>query len=126
KSFKITMNFQQKIYCNSFCIFFITNHCQSYFIRICYAVTNSDKLGATLICDEEYPKRVAIDFLLKIHGDFKTFIAEKKIDISLYTNDTDLPLRLSRVTSPVPPSSTISGSSVWRRRMKSPSRWMPE
>ena len=57
---------------------------------ICYAIANSDKIGLTMICDEEYPKRVAIDFLLKIHGDFKTFIAEKKNDLSLYTSDTDL------------------------------------
>ena len=57
---------------------------------ICYAVSNSDKIGLTMICDEEYPKRVAIDFLLKVHDNFKTFIAEKKIDISLFTSDTDV------------------------------------
>ena len=57
---------------------------------ICYAVSNSDKIGLTMICDEEYPKRVAIDFLLKIHDNFKTFVAEKKLDISLYTTDTDV------------------------------------
>ena len=57
---------------------------------ICYAIANSDKIGLTMICDEEYPKRVAIDFLLKIHADFKTFIAEKKLDLNLYTNDTDV------------------------------------
>jgi synaptobrevin family protein YKT6 len=57
---------------------------------ICFAIANSDKIGLTMICDEEYPKRVAIDFLLKVHDNFKTFIAEKKIDISLFTSDTDV------------------------------------
>ena len=57
---------------------------------ICYAIANSDKIGLTMICDEEYPKRVAIDFLLKIHADFKTFIAEKKLDLNLITADTDV------------------------------------
>jgi synaptobrevin family protein YKT6 len=57
---------------------------------ICFAIANSDKIGVTMICDEEYPKRVAIDFLLKVHNDFKTFISEKKLDLNLYTNDTDV------------------------------------
>jgi len=57
---------------------------------ICYAISNSDKIGVTMICDEEYPKRVAIDFLLKIHDNFKTFIQEKKIDLNMYTADTDV------------------------------------
>ena len=57
---------------------------------ICYAISNSDKIGVTMICDEEYPKRVAIDFLLKVHSDFKAFIAERKIDLNLYSSDTDV------------------------------------
>ena len=57
---------------------------------ICYAISNSDKIGVTMICDEEYPKRVAIDFLLKIHDNFKTFLQEKKIDLNMYTADTDV------------------------------------
>ena len=57
---------------------------------ICYAIANSDKIGVTMICDEEYPKRVAIDFLLKVHNDFKTFVAEKKLDLNLYSSDTDV------------------------------------
>ena len=57
---------------------------------ICYAIRNSDKIGVTMICDEEYPKRVAIDFLLKIIDDFKIFIMEKKIDLNLYIKDTDI------------------------------------
>ena len=57
---------------------------------ICYAISNSDKIGVTMICDEEYPKRVAIDFLLKIHDNFKTFLQEKKINLNMYTSDTDV------------------------------------
>ena len=57
---------------------------------ICYAISNSDKIGVTMICDEEYPKRVAIDFLLKIHDNFKTFLQEKKIDLNMNTSDTDV------------------------------------
>ena len=57
---------------------------------ICYAIAHSDKIGVTMICDEEYPKRVAIDFLMKVHDNFKTFVAEKKLDLNLYTADTDV------------------------------------
>ena len=57
---------------------------------ICYAISNSDKIGVTMICDEEYPKRVAIDFLLKIHDNFKSFLQEKKLDLNMYTSDTDV------------------------------------
>ena len=57
---------------------------------ICYAIANSDKIGVTMICDEEYPKRVAIDFLMKIHENFKTFVEEKKLDLNLISSDTDV------------------------------------
>jgi len=55
---------------------------------ICYAIANSDKVGVTMICDEEYPKRVSIDFL-KIHDNFKTFVAERRLDLNLYTTDNN-------------------------------------
>ena len=57
---------------------------------ICYAILNSEKIGVTMICDEEYPKRVAIDLLLKIHADFKTFCAEKCINVNSYVKDEDI------------------------------------
>ena len=57
---------------------------------ICYAISTSDKIGITMVCDEEYPKRVAIDFLFKIHDNFMNYIREKKIDLSIYTSDTDV------------------------------------
>ena len=58
--------------------------------EICYAMTNSDKIGVTIICDKEYPKSSAFEFLLKIHDNFKTFVAEKRLDLNLYTADTDV------------------------------------
>ncbi len=57
---------------------------------ICYAISTSDKIGITMVCDEEYPKRVAIDFLFKIHANFMNYIIEKKIDLNIYTSDTDV------------------------------------
>ena len=57
---------------------------------ICYACTNSDKIGATMICDEEYPKRVAVDLLLKILDQFNSFVYQNKIDVKKYNTDTDL------------------------------------
>ena len=57
---------------------------------ICYAITNEDKIGLTLISDEEYPKRVAIDFLLKIHDNFKTFLAQQNVNLNSIEKDTDL------------------------------------
>ena len=57
---------------------------------ICYACTNSDKIGATMICDEEYPKRVAVDLLLKILEQFNTFVYQNKYNVKSYTSDTDL------------------------------------
>ena len=57
---------------------------------ICYGIKTLDKIGVTIICDEEYPKRVAIDFLFKIIEDFKIFLKEKKIDLNIYSTDTCL------------------------------------
>ena len=57
---------------------------------ICYAIANEDKIGLTLISDEEYPKRVAIDFLLKIHDNFKTFLAQQNVNLNSIEKDTDL------------------------------------
>ena len=57
---------------------------------ICYAIANEDKIGVTLISDEEYPKRVAIDFLLKIHDNFKTFLAQQNVNLNSIDEDTDL------------------------------------
>ena len=57
---------------------------------ICYAIANDDKIGVTMICDEEYPKRVAIDFLLKIHENFKLFMNQKNINLNNYEKDTDV------------------------------------
>ena len=43
-----------------------------------------------MICDEEYPKRVAIDFLLKVHDNFKLFKAQNNLDLNKIEDDTDV------------------------------------
>jgi len=53
-------------------------------------VANDDKIGVTMICDEEYPKRVAIDFLLKVHDNFKIFLTQRNINLNTIEKDTDL------------------------------------
>ena len=57
---------------------------------VCFAVANDDKIGVTMITDEEYPKRVAIDFLLRVHDNFKAFLSQNNIDLNNYEKDTDL------------------------------------
>ena len=57
---------------------------------ICYAVASDDNIGVTMICDEEYPKRVAIDFLLKVHDNFKLFKAQNNLDLNKIEDDTDV------------------------------------
>ena len=57
---------------------------------ICYAFSSDDKIGVTMICDEEYPKRVAIDFLLKVHDNFKLFKAQNNLDLNIIEDDTDV------------------------------------
>ena len=57
---------------------------------ICYAFSSDDKIGVTMICDEEYPKRVAIDFLLKVHDNFKLFKAQNNLDLNKIEDDTDV------------------------------------
>ena len=57
---------------------------------ICYALSSSDNLGLTMICDEEYPKRVAFDILFETKKNFEEFLKVKKVDLNLYTVDTDV------------------------------------
>ena len=57
---------------------------------VCFAVANDDKIGVTMICDEEYPKRVAIDFLFKVHDNFKIFLTQRNINLNTIEKDTDL------------------------------------
>lgn len=57
---------------------------------VCYAVLTTDKIGVTMICDPEYPRRVAIDVLLRIIENFKGFMSENRININKYSVDTDL------------------------------------
>ena len=57
---------------------------------ICYAFSQSEKIGCAIICDEEYPKRVAIEFLIKILDNFKDFLSKEKIDLNSIEKDTDV------------------------------------
>ena len=57
---------------------------------VCFAVAKEDNIGCTMICDEEYPKRVAIEFLLKVYDNFKEFMIQNKIDLSDINKDTDV------------------------------------
>lgn len=57
---------------------------------ICFSIVNSDHIGVTLICDEEYPRRVAFDLLFKILEEFNSFIYKNKINIKTITADTDI------------------------------------
>ncbi len=42
------------------------------------------------MCDEEYPKRVAVDLLYKISASFTEFYITNKINMQAITKDTDL------------------------------------
>ena len=57
---------------------------------ICYALSQADKIGFTMICDEEYPKRVAIQLLFKISDYFKDFLIQNKIELNSIEKDTDV------------------------------------
>ena len=57
---------------------------------ICYAFSGEDKIGVTIICDEEYPKRVAIEFNLKIHDNFKLFQTQNNLNLNSIEKDTDV------------------------------------
>ncbi len=43
-----------------------------------------------MICDEEYPKRVAVDLLFKINEAFSEFVYTEKLDLQSITKDTSL------------------------------------
>lgn len=57
---------------------------------ICYSSVNSDKLAVAIICDEEYPRRVANDLIFKIFEQLASFIYTNKINISSFKEDTDI------------------------------------
>ena len=55
---------------------------------ICYAVLKRNNIGITIVCDAEYPKKVAFDLISKINKNFRKFCEEKNINIEHYENDT--------------------------------------
>ena len=57
---------------------------------ICYSTVNSDKLAVAIICDEEYPRRVANDLGFKIMEQLTNHIYTNNINVSSFTTDTDI------------------------------------
>lgn len=55
---------------------------------VCFSYLSSDKLGATIICDEEYPRRVAIDLMYKMLENFNEFVFTNKINLQSISKDT--------------------------------------
>ena len=56
---------------------------------ICNAISFDDKIGVTMICDEEYSKNIVIYFLIKIYNKFKEFLKENEIDLNIIEKDSD-------------------------------------
>lgn len=57
---------------------------------ICYAYVTSDLIGISIICDEEYSKRVAFDLIYKIMQNLNEFVFTNKINLEKITEDTDI------------------------------------
>ena len=57
---------------------------------ICYSYITSDKIGITIICDEEYPKRVAFDLIYKIMQELNEFIYTNKLNMEKVDKDTNI------------------------------------
>lgn len=54
---------------------------------ICYSYCTSDKIGVTIISDEEYPRRVAVDLMYKINAEFNQYIYTQKINLNQINKD---------------------------------------
>ena len=57
---------------------------------ICYSYVSSELTGVTIITDEEYPKRVAIDLMSKIIENLTGYIYQNKINLQALTKDTNI------------------------------------
>jgi synaptobrevin family protein YKT6 len=57
---------------------------------VCYAMKNSDNLGLVIICDNEYPKRVATDLVYRTMQELNSFIYQNKLNVKSYQKDTDI------------------------------------
>ncbi len=57
---------------------------------LCYSYVSSDRIGISIITDEEYPKRVAFDLIYKIIQQFSEFVFTNKLNLELITKDTDV------------------------------------
>jgi len=61
---------------------------------VCYSYVSSELTGVTIITDEEYPRRVATDLMIKIIEDLTAFIYQNKINLQAITKDTDIKFSL--------------------------------
>ena len=57
---------------------------------VCYAMKNSDNLGLVIICDNEYPKRVATDLVYRTMQELNNFFYQNKLNVKSYQKDTDI------------------------------------
>ncbi len=57
---------------------------------ICYSYVTSDRIGISIITDEEYPKRVAFDLIYKVMQQFSEFTFTNKINLEAIVKDTDV------------------------------------
>ena len=57
---------------------------------ICFSYVSSELTGVTIIADEEYPRRVATDLMIKIIENLTGYIYQNKINLQAITKDTDI------------------------------------
>eukprot|EP00340_Litonotus_pictus_P004495 CAMPEP_0170522658 /NCGR_PEP_ID=MMETSP0209-20121228/8080_1 /TAXON_ID=665100 ORGANISM="Litonotus pictus, Strain P1" /NCGR_SAMPLE_ID=MMETSP0209 /ASSEMBLY_ACC=CAM_ASM_000301 /LENGTH=192 /DNA_ID=CAMNT_0010810291 /DNA_START=46 /DNA_END=624 /DNA_ORIENTATION=+ len=57
---------------------------------IAYTYVTSDRIGISVIADEEYPKRVAFDLIYKIMQKLNEFVFTNKINLETITTDYDI------------------------------------
>lgn len=57
---------------------------------VCFSYVSSELTGVTIITDEEYPRRVATDLMIKIIEELTAYIYQNKINLQAITKDTDI------------------------------------
>lgn len=57
---------------------------------VCYCYVTSDRIGISVITDQEYSRRVAFDLIYKIMQQLNEFIFTNKVNLETITKDTDI------------------------------------
>ena len=57
---------------------------------VCFSYVSSECTGVTIITDEEYPRRVATELILKIIDNLNGYIYQNKINLQTINKDTDI------------------------------------